>query len=93
MTEYSTNYIMYIVQRVSPKLFYIVFGESVLNDAVAIVLFQSFQSSICAPAFPERACEPTTVMTFITPLLSFMWIFGAYIIYFSLLVGLNTPLI
>jgi sodium/hydrogen exchanger 8 len=29
-------------KRVNPQLFYLVFGESVLNDALAIVLFESF---------------------------------------------------
>jgi sodium/hydrogen exchanger 8 len=32
--------------RVDPSLFYIVFGESVLNDAVAIVLFRTFSKFV-----------------------------------------------
>lgn len=32
--------------RVDPQLFYLVFGESVLNDAVAIVLFRTFSKFI-----------------------------------------------
>ena len=73
--------------RVSPKLFYIVFGESVLNDAVAIVLFQAFQSSICAPALPTKECDPTTIMTFVKPMGIFIWIFGG-----SMLVGIASGL-
>ena len=73
--------------RVSPKLFYIVFGESVLNDAVAIVLFQAFQSSICAPALPTKECDPTTIMTFLKPIGMFVWIFGG-----SMLVGIASGL-
>jgi NhaP-type Na+/H+ or K+/H+ antiporter len=30
------------VKRVDPRLFYLCFGESVLNDAISIVLFYSF---------------------------------------------------
>ena len=32
--------------RVDPTLFYIVFGESVLNDAVGIVLFRTFSKFV-----------------------------------------------
>jgi len=37
-------------RRVDPKLFYLVFGESVLNDAVGIVLFKTFSKTIGADA-------------------------------------------
>ena len=32
--------------RVDPKMFYLVFGESVLNDAVGIVLFKTFSKFV-----------------------------------------------
>ena len=41
--------------KVDPTLFYLVFGESVLNDAVAIVLFRTFSS------FLKEGSEPITV--------------------------------
>lgn len=33
-------------KKVNPQLFYLVFGESVLNDALAIVLFESFSKFV-----------------------------------------------
>jgi sodium/hydrogen exchanger 8 len=33
-------------KKVNPQLFYLVFGESVLNDALAIVLFESFKKFV-----------------------------------------------
>ncbi|EQC31405.1 sodium/hydrogen exchanger 3 [Saprolegnia diclina VS20] len=48
--------------RVEPTLFYLVFGESSLNDAVAIVLFASF-SKFIGNAFTASAI-PLAVMDF-----------------------------
>ena len=39
--------------RVDPKMFYLVFGESVLNDAVGIVLFKTSRSSSGIPSRPR----------------------------------------
>ena len=41
-TDPVTTLIVMQAKRVDPQLFYLVFGESVLNDAVGLVLFKSF---------------------------------------------------
>jgi NhaP-type Na+/H+ or K+/H+ antiporter len=41
-TDPVSTLAVFQVKRVDPRLFYLCFGESVLNDAVAIVLFYSF---------------------------------------------------
>ncbi|CAK4080960.1 unnamed protein product [Aphanomyces euteiches] len=48
--------------RVEPTLFYLVFGESSLNDAVAIVLFESF-SKFIGNSFTASAI-PTAIFDF-----------------------------
>ncbi len=45
-TDPVTTLAVFEKLRVDPHLFYIVFGESVLNDAVAIVLFHTFEKFI-----------------------------------------------
>ena len=41
-TDPVSTLAVFQVQKVDPRLFYLCFGESVLNDALAIVLFKSF---------------------------------------------------
>jgi NhaP-type Na+/H+ or K+/H+ antiporter len=41
-TDPVSTLAVFQTKRVNPQLFYLVFGESVLNDALAIVLFESF---------------------------------------------------
>lgn len=41
-TDPVSTLAVFQAKRVNPQLFYLVFGESVLNDALAIVLFESF---------------------------------------------------
>lgn len=41
-TDPVSTLAVFQVKRVDPQLFYLVFGESVLNDAVGLVLFETF---------------------------------------------------
>ena len=45
-TDPVSTLAVFQVKRVDPKLFYLVFGESVLNDAVSLVLFNAFQDFV-----------------------------------------------
>jgi NhaP-type Na+/H+ or K+/H+ antiporter len=43
-------------KRVDPHLFYLVFGESVLNDAVGLVLFKAFAKFVELPLVLANSC-------------------------------------
>jgi len=45
-TDPVSTLAVFQTKRVNPQLFYLVFGESVLNDALAIVLFESFARTV-----------------------------------------------
>ena len=45
-TDPVSTLAVFKAKKVDPQLFYLVFGESVLNDAVAIVLFESFSKFV-----------------------------------------------
>jgi NhaP-type Na+/H+ or K+/H+ antiporter len=45
-TDPVTTLAVFQVKRVDPHLFYLVFGESVLNDAVGLVLFNAFKDFV-----------------------------------------------
>ena len=52
-------------KKVDPRLFYVVFGESALNDAVALVLFESFADMIREQAQGHIGSISSTVFSFI----------------------------
>jgi len=54
-TDPVTTLAVFEKLRVDPHLFYVVFGESVLNDAVAIVLFHTFEKFIGEASFSSAA--------------------------------------
>lgn len=81
-TDPVSTLVVFSAQRVDPQLFYLVFGESVLNDAVGIVLFQ-----VCS-GFVEKTAGGIVwgmsdlVLSFGldavgSPLLGTMWACGA----------------
>ena len=45
-TDPVSTLAVFQVKRVDPQLFYLVFGESVLNDAVSLVLFNAFKDFV-----------------------------------------------
>lgn len=45
-TDPVSTLAVFQAKKVDPQLFYLVFGESVLNDALAIVLFESFSKFV-----------------------------------------------
>jgi NhaP-type Na+/H+ or K+/H+ antiporter len=47
-TDPVSTLAVFQTKRVDPQLFYLVFGESVLNDAVGLVLFQTFARFVLA---------------------------------------------
>ncbi len=54
--------------QVDPNLFYIVFGESVLNDAVGIVLFETAKEFVIEPDRGQHML-PSAVGSFVSMLL------------------------
>ena len=48
---------MYSSLKVEPALFYMVFGESVLNDAITIVIFKVACRFIVASSMPMKCSE------------------------------------
>jgi solute carrier family 9 (sodium/hydrogen exchanger), member 6/7 len=71
--------------KVDPKLYTIIFGESILNDAVAIVIFEAAQA---AKNDPETASGWTNLFTGLRVFLTTF--FGSLII--GLLVGIGAAL-
>ena len=59
---------VFAAKRVDKRLFYLVFGESVLNDAVGIVLFKTFSKRVGATS--------SSLVAFIISVLDFIVIFG-----------------
>jgi solute carrier family 9 (sodium/hydrogen exchanger), member 8 len=53
-TDPVTTLAVFQIKCVDPQLFYLVFGESVLNDAIGLVLFQEF-SKLLVPEWQQKS--------------------------------------
>jgi sodium/hydrogen exchanger 8 len=62
-TDPVSTLAVFQVKRVNPQLFYLVFGESVLNDAIGLVLFNSFKKLVGKKDSLERVTM--TILNFL----------------------------
>lgn len=53
-TDPVSTLVLFAELRVEPHLFYLVFGESVMNDAVGLVLFDNAREFITNPGFSKE---------------------------------------
>jgi sodium/hydrogen exchanger-like protein 6/7 len=89
-TDPVTILAIFNTYKVDPKLYTVIFGESILNDAIAIVLFQTAQKYVEKPVNGK----PPTTLSFLSvfeALGSFMLVFfGSLLI--GVIVGIITTL-
>ncbi|GAB7360308.1 hypothetical protein MBLNU230_g8065t1 [Neophaeotheca triangularis] len=83
-TDPVTILAIFNTYKVDPKLYTIIFGESILNDAIAIVLFETAQRY-------ENSADTLTILSFFESIGIFLAVFlGSLII--GIVVGLGTSL-
>lgn len=95
-TDPVTILAIFNTYKVDPKLYTIIFGESILNDAVAIVLFETAQRYKPKQLSEEERAEPsdsgfTTIKLFESFGVFLLVFFGSLVI--GLLVGIGTSLL
>ena len=80
-TDPVTILAIFNAYKVDPKLYTVIFGESILNDAIAIVLFETAQKYVHNP----EEGVPTKTLTFV----SLLEAIGIFLLVFfgSLLIG------
>lgn len=85
-TDPVTILAIFNTYKVDPKLYTIIFGESILNDAIAIVLFQTAQK------YNSQAAGTLTPFSFFESIGVFLMVFfGSLII--GVIIGLGTSLL
>ncbi|KAJ5145926.1 uncharacterized protein N7515_000490 [Penicillium bovifimosum] len=84
-TDPVTILAIFNLYKVEPKLYTIIFGESILNDAIAIVLFETAQR------YHENAAGPLTVGHFFEAVGLFLLVFFGSMVA-GMLVGIATAL-
>jgi sodium/hydrogen exchanger-like protein 6/7 len=72
--------------KVEPKLYTVIFGESILNDAIAIVLFETAQMYK-----PGSASGPLTVLSIFEAIGIFLLVFFGSL-FIGVVVGIGTAL-
>ena len=87
-TDPVTILAIFNTYKVDPKLYTVIFGESILNDAIAIVIFDTAQRY--KPDGP-RGGSPTIVSLFEAIGIFFLVFFGSLLI--GLAVGIGTALL
>ncbi|KAK0662298.1 putative Na(+)/H(+) antiporter C15A10.06 [Lasiodiplodia hormozganensis] len=85
-TDPVTILAIFNTYKVDPKLYTVIFGESILNDAIAIVLFETAQR------YKDAAGESLTIITLFESIGIFLLVFfGSLII--GLVIGVMTSLL
>ncbi|KAH7051262.1 Sodium/hydrogen exchanger family-domain-containing protein [Macrophomina phaseolina] len=85
-TDPVTILAIFNTYKVDPKLYTVIFGESILNDAIAIVLFETAQR------YKDAAGESLTIITLFESIGIFLLVFfGSLII--GLIIGVLTSLL
>ena len=89
-TDPVTILAIFNAYKVDPKLYTVIFGESILNDAIAIVLFETAQKYVPDVESGKEAAS-LTVFTFFEAIGIFLLVFlGSLII--GVVVGILTTL-
>ena len=81
-TDPVTILAIFNAYKVDPKLYTVIFGESILNDAIAIVLFETAQKYV--PSKTGQAQSHLSVLTFFEAIGVFLLVFFG-----SLLIGVG----
>lgn len=85
-TDPVTILAIFNTYKVDPKLYTVIFGESILNDAIAIVLFETAQR------YKDAAGESLTIITLFESIGIFLLVFfGSLVI--GLIIGVLTSLL
>lgn len=85
-TDPVTILAIFNLYKVEPKLYTIIFGESILNDAVAIVLFETAQK------YAENDAAKLTILNLFEAIGLFLLVFfGSMLV--GILVGIGTALV
>ena len=91
-TDPVTILAIFNVYKVDPKLYTVIFGESILNDAIAIVLFETAQKYVPSAAVPDNVpAPPLTILSFFEAVGIFLLIFFSSL-FIGVLVGIGTTL-
>ena len=92
-TDTVSSLAIFSAKRVDPHMFYVVFGESALNDAVALVLFKTFcdhlnrneekadQSGDSVKGIALGLMGNFAIQAICSPLLGFVFSFGAAFVF------------
>jgi len=91
-TDPVTILAIFNTYKVDPKLYTVIFGESILNDAIAIVIFETAQRYKPRDTSSEDAPSPLTLFSLIESFGVFLLVFfGSLVI--GLAVGIGTSLL
>lgn len=91
-TDPVTILAIFTTYRVDPKLYTVIFGESILNDAIAIVLFETAQRYKPKELSEGETASPLTVFSLVESFGVFLLVFfGSLVI--GLAVGIGTSLL
>jgi len=91
-TDPVTILAIFNTYKVDPKLYTVIFGESILNDAIAIVIFETAQRYRTRDTGSDIAATPLTFFSIIESFGVFLLVFfGSLLI--GLAVGIGTSLL
>lgn len=89
-TDPVTILAIFNAYKVDPKLYTVIFGESILNDAIAIVLFETAQKYVPSPIDGTKGSSPSVLSLFEAIGIFLLVFFGSLII--GVAVGILTTL-
>lgn len=90
-TDPVTILAIFNVYKVDPKLYTVIFGESILNDAIAIVLFETAQKYVPNAVETDVPAPPLSILSFFEAVGIFLLIFFSSL-FIGVLVGIGTTL-